>query len=97
MTQRSASTARPARKFPPAERVFHLVSGDDFETRTIDHEQKLRDERGRVTSQGRVSIDARTLRAGARTTCCDRDAGDVYGVAISKASVIDVPWCEGAK
>lgn len=97
MKQRSASAARPARKFPPSERVFHLVSGDDFERADREHTETLRDERGRVLSRDRVATEARTLREGARTTCCDKPAEAVYGVAISKASVIDVQWCRGAK
>lgn len=84
--QRSA--AKPAKKFAPSERVFHLVSDADLERRTIAA-------RGR-----RDEVEARTLRAGALTSCCRRPAKDVYAVALSRDGVQEgrgVKWCAGVK
>jgi len=84
--KRSRSAAKPAKRFAPSERVFHLVSSDDFERRTIPAKGK------------RDSVEARTLRADALTTCCRRPARKVYAVAISRDSVEEgrgVKWCKG--
>lgn len=83
MPQRSGATARPAaRRFPPAERVFHLVRADDFEAHAA---------RGGT---------ARTLRKGARTSCCRRPVDEVYAVTVSRDAVEEGPgirFCQGVK
>lgn len=94
MPQRSdtRSAARPARAFPPAERVFHLVSADDFER----GERAAASRRDDPASGAEPTARTNSLRAGARTVCCDRPVEDVYAVAISRKSVSDVSWCGGA-
>lgn len=87
-------TAQRHRTFPPAERVFHLVSAGDFERRTT---RVSPSEDGDPAAGVSREVSSNVLRAGARTACCDRPVADVYAVAINKTSVTNVPWCEGAK
>lgn len=96
MPARTASRAKPAKRFKPSERLFHLVSADDFVRGSAAAP------RGRDDAKYGVEPEAQTntLRAGAATICCRRPVADVYAVAVSKALVVegpDVRWCAGAK
>lgn len=94
MPKRSPTTATRAKPFPPAERVFHTVSADDFVRGSAAAPRGKNDGKFGVAPD----VSTNSLRAGSLTSCCRRPVAEVYAVAISRASVQEGPgikWCAG--